>query len=117
MSLHQRFDHCSLVLLPLYPPRIHEVVETKEAGIGYPHSSHCLGNGDIMVSIMGTPDGKVREEGAGEGGEGGCHVHGPALAPARTAGGGGLLLRALMLLLLLCHSNSTTGLQLAATAG
>jgi len=41
-------------------PRIHEVVETKEAGIGYPHSSHCLGNGDIMVSIMGTPDGKAK---------------------------------------------------------
>jgi hypothetical protein len=31
----------------------------KVAGVGYPHTSHCLGSGDIMISTMGAPDGKV----------------------------------------------------------
>jgi hypothetical protein len=29
------------------------------AGVGYPHTSHCLGSGDIMISTMGDPHGKV----------------------------------------------------------
>lgn len=44
--------------------RLHKVVEGEEvaaaAGVAYPHTSHCLGSGDIMVSTMGSPDGKVR---------------------------------------------------------
>jgi hypothetical protein len=31
----------------------------KVAGVGYPHTSHCLGSGDVMISTMGAPDGKV----------------------------------------------------------
>lgn len=49
------------MLLP--PPRLHKVVEGAElgsaAGVGYPHTSHCLGSGDIMISTMGDPAGKV----------------------------------------------------------
>lgn len=43
-------------------PRIASVAEPediqKATGLGYLHSSHCLGSGDIMVSAMGDPSGK-----------------------------------------------------------
>ncbi|KAL3160862.1 Methanethiol oxidase [Trebouxia sp. C0009 RCD-2024] len=43
-------------------PRIAKTAEPediqKATGLAYLHSSHCLGSGDIMVSAMGTPEGK-----------------------------------------------------------
>jgi hypothetical protein len=45
-------------------PRLHKEVSGEEiakvAGVGYPHTSHCLGSGDILISTMGDPAGKVR---------------------------------------------------------
>ncbi|XP_050405614.2 methanethiol oxidase [Patella vulgata] len=42
-------------------PRMHKVVEPSEVhtktGLGAPHTSHCLGSGQIMISCMGDPDG------------------------------------------------------------
>lgn len=43
-------------------PRIAKIAEPEDiqkvTGLAYLHSSHCLGSGDIMVSAMGTPQGK-----------------------------------------------------------
>eukprot|EP00775_Hariotina_reticulata_P012725 gene12725-12855_t len=45
-------------------PRLHKTVEgsviAEAAGVGYPHSSHCLGSGEIMISTMGTGEGQGR---------------------------------------------------------
>ncbi|RMZ53473.1 hypothetical protein APUTEX25_003295 [Auxenochlorella protothecoides] len=45
-------------------PRLHKVVEPaaiqEKTGLGFLHTSHCLGNGDIVVSALGTPDGKAK---------------------------------------------------------
>jgi selenium-binding protein 1 len=45
--------------------RIHKWVEGSDianaAGTAYPHTSHCLGSGEIMISTMGNNDGKVRQ--------------------------------------------------------
>ncbi|ESO98803.1 hypothetical protein LOTGIDRAFT_203681 [Lottia gigantea] len=42
-------------------PKIHKIVEPNEihskTGLGAPHTSHCLGSGQIMISCMGDPDG------------------------------------------------------------
>jgi hypothetical protein len=57
--------HLSLLATPApAAARLHKVVEGQDiaqvAGVAYPHTSHCLGSGDIMISTMGAPDGKVR---------------------------------------------------------
>ncbi|XP_068711442.1 methanethiol oxidase-like [Montipora foliosa] len=42
-------------------PRIHKIIEPEEVtktGLAYLHTSHCLGSGEIMISAMGTPEGK-----------------------------------------------------------
>ncbi|XP_073241029.1 methanethiol oxidase-like [Porites lutea] len=42
-------------------PLIHKIVSPEEVtktGLAYLHTSHCLGSGEIMISAMGTPDGK-----------------------------------------------------------
>ncbi|XP_028404277.1 methanethiol oxidase-like [Dendronephthya gigantea] len=45
-------------------PRIRKVIEPEEVfektGLAYPHTSHCLGNGDIMISAMGDPEGNAK---------------------------------------------------------
>lgn len=45
-------------------PRIHKVVQGEEVlsktGLAYPHTAHCLANGEIMISTMGDKDGKGR---------------------------------------------------------
>lgn len=43
-------------------PKLHKAVEAeavhgKTAGLAYPHTSHCLADGSIMVSTMGDADG------------------------------------------------------------
>ncbi|NWX22549.1 SBP1 oxidase, partial [Aegotheles bennettii] len=42
-------------------PRIHKVVESAElfqkGNVGSPHTSHCLGSGDILISCLGDPSG------------------------------------------------------------
>ena len=41
-------------------PKIHHITEPNEVynhGVSIPHTTHCLGNGDIMISCMGDgPD-------------------------------------------------------------
>lgn len=56
--------------------RIHKCVEGNDianaTGTAFPHTSHCLGSGEIMISTMGNNEGKVRQErwvGAGAGAE------------------------------------------------
>lgn len=48
-------------------PELHKVVEGSEiwsrTGLAYPHTAHCLANGDIMVSCMGDKEGNA--EGSG----------------------------------------------------
>eukprot|EP00879_Flechtneria_rotunda_P003852 GHRR01004092.1.p1 GENE.GHRR01004092.1~~GHRR01004092.1.p1 ORF type:complete len:424 (+),score=154.35 GHRR01004092.1:332-1603(+) len=45
-------------------PKLYKTVEpdviAAAAGVAYPHSSHCLATGEIMVSTMGSPDGKAK---------------------------------------------------------
>lgn len=45
-------------------PSIHKVVDPKEihdkAGLAFPHSSHCLGTGEVMISGMGDPKGNAK---------------------------------------------------------
>lgn len=44
-------------------PKIHKWVDgeaiAKATGLAYPHSSHCLGDGNILVSTMGLADGSA----------------------------------------------------------
>ncbi|XP_055596087.1 methanethiol oxidase-like [Uranotaenia lowii] len=44
-------------------PTVHKVIEPdvlKNANVTAPHTSHCLPNGNIMISIMGDADGKAK---------------------------------------------------------
>ena len=45
----------------LTPDLLLQVIEpeevTKVTGLTVPHTSHCLGSGDIMISAMGDEDG------------------------------------------------------------
>ena len=45
-------------------PRIHQVIEPSEVervtDLAFPHTAHCLADGNVMVSMMGTKDGKGR---------------------------------------------------------
>lgn len=45
-------------------PKLHKFVDGAAvgaaAGVAYPHTSHCLGSGEIMISTMGSPDGKAK---------------------------------------------------------
>ncbi|NXC04619.1 SBP1 oxidase, partial [Orthonyx spaldingii] len=42
-------------------PRLHKVVEAEElfrkAKAAFPHTSHCLGSGEILISCLGDPEG------------------------------------------------------------
>uniref|UniRef100_A0A8D2PK65 Methanethiol oxidase n=1 Tax=Zosterops lateralis melanops TaxID=1220523 RepID=A0A8D2PK65_ZOSLA len=42
-------------------PRLHKVVNPEDVfwkcDLGYPHTSHCLGSGEIMISTLGDPAG------------------------------------------------------------
>ncbi|PFX13462.1 selenium-binding protein 1-like isoform X1 [Stylophora pistillata] len=44
-------------------PRIHKIVEPEEVfektGLAYLHTAHCLGSGEIMISALGSPEGKA----------------------------------------------------------
>ncbi|KAI3997766.1 hypothetical protein MKX01_007653 [Papaver californicum] len=48
-------------------PRLHKVVQSEEivqkTGLAYPHTSHCLASGDIMVSCLGDKDGNAEGNG------------------------------------------------------
>ncbi|KAK3729656.1 hypothetical protein QZH41_006396 [Actinostola sp. cb2023] len=45
-------------------PKIHKIVEPEEVfsktGASIPHTSHCLGSGEIMISTLGNVDGTAR---------------------------------------------------------
>lgn len=42
-------------------PRLHKVVEPEaikgKTNLGYLHTSHCLGSGEVMISALGDPEG------------------------------------------------------------
>lgn len=42
-------------------PRIHKIIPPEEVaektGLGYPHTTHCLANGEVMISSIGKPNG------------------------------------------------------------
>ncbi|KAL6009331.1 Selenocysteine insertion sequence-binding protein 2 [Asimina triloba] len=48
-------------------PVLHKVVEPEDivqkTGLAYPHTSHCLGSGDILVSCLGDKDGNAQGNG------------------------------------------------------
>ncbi|KAJ3708609.1 hypothetical protein LUZ61_012314 [Rhynchospora tenuis] len=48
-------------------PALHKVVEPAEiaekTGLAYPHTSHCLASGDIMISCLGDPQGNAKGNG------------------------------------------------------
>ncbi|XXG78661.1 hypothetical protein AAC387_Pa08g2561 [Persea americana] len=48
-------------------PSLHKVVEpadiVQKTGLAYPHTSHCLASGDIMVSCLGDKDGNAAGNG------------------------------------------------------
>ncbi|GMH44391.1 hypothetical protein BSKO_12343 [Bryopsis sp. KO-2023] len=47
-----------------YAPKLHKVVEGAEikekTGLGNPHTAHCLGSGEIMISMMGDAEGEAQ---------------------------------------------------------
>ncbi|XAR48808.1 hypothetical protein NMG60_11031761 [Bertholletia excelsa] len=48
-------------------PALHKVVEPadilQKTGLAYPHTTHCLASGDIMISCLGDKDGNTKELG------------------------------------------------------
>ncbi|KAK6266091.1 hypothetical protein QUC31_016928 [Theobroma cacao] len=48
-------------------PSLHKVVDPEDivqkTGLAYPHTSHCLASGDIMVSCLGDKDGNAKGNG------------------------------------------------------
>lgn len=48
-------------------PSLHKVVEpadiVRKTGLAYPHTSHCLASGDIMISCLGDKDGNAEGNG------------------------------------------------------
>ncbi|KAG6525446.1 hypothetical protein ZIOFF_015402 [Zingiber officinale] len=48
-------------------PSLHKVVEpadiAQKTGLAYPHTSHCLASGDIMISCLGDKDGNAKGNG------------------------------------------------------
>lgn len=48
-------------------PSLHKVVEpadiVEKTGLAYPHTSHCLASGDIMVSCLGDTEGNAKGNG------------------------------------------------------
>ncbi|XP_043694857.1 selenium-binding protein 1-like [Telopea speciosissima] len=48
-------------------PTLHKVVEStdieQKTGLAYPHTTHCLASGDIMVSFLGDKDGNAKGSG------------------------------------------------------
>jgi len=47
-------------------PSLHKVVEPediKKTGLAYPHTSHCLASGEIMISCLGDKDGNAEGNG------------------------------------------------------
>ncbi|XP_028759743.1 selenium-binding protein 2, partial [Neltuma alba] len=48
-------------------PSLHKVVEPEEiirkTGLAYPHTSHCLASGDIMISCLGDKEGNAKGNG------------------------------------------------------
>lgn len=48
-------------------PSLHKVVESEDivqkTGLAYPHTSHCLASGDIMISCLGDKDGNAAGNG------------------------------------------------------
>lgn len=48
-------------------PSLHKVVDPTEiaekTGLAYPHTSHCLASGDIMISCLGDPQGNAKGNG------------------------------------------------------
>ncbi|KAI3973112.1 hypothetical protein MKX01_019770 [Papaver californicum] len=48
-------------------PCLHKVVQSEEivqkTGLAYPHTSHCLASGDIMISCIGDKDGNAEGNG------------------------------------------------------
>ena len=54
------FQYSSFILVPFFL----QVVEPEEVigktGLSVPHTSHCLGSGDIMISAMGDPQGNAK---------------------------------------------------------
>lgn len=48
-------------------PSLHKVVEpediSQKTGLAYPHTSHCLASGDIMVSCLGDKHGNAAGNG------------------------------------------------------
>lgn len=48
-------------------PSLHKVVEPEDivqkTGLAFPHTSHCLASGDIMVSCLGDKDGNAQGNG------------------------------------------------------
>ena len=52
---------------PERAPSLHNVFESKDiaekTGIGFPHTSHCLASGDIMISCLGDKEGNTTGNG------------------------------------------------------
>jgi methanethiol oxidase len=48
-------------------PSLHKVVQAEDiaekTGLGFPHTSHCLASGEIMVSCLGDTEGNASGNG------------------------------------------------------
>lgn len=48
-------------------PKLHKTVEPDEiyqkTGLAFPHTSHCLASGDLLISCLGDKDGKAEGNG------------------------------------------------------
>jgi len=48
------------VLLPLWLQVVEPAEVISKTNLSIPHTSHCLGSGDIMISAMGDPQGNAK---------------------------------------------------------
>ena len=48
----------------LYPQIVEPEEVFEKTGLAYLHTTHCLGSGEIMISALGSPEGKAEGTGA-----------------------------------------------------
>lgn len=58
MVMIGRGGECSKVICLLQVVEPEEVFST--AGVSVPHTTHCLGTGEVMISTLGNVDGSAR---------------------------------------------------------
>ena len=54
------FEYSCFILVPFFFQVVEPGEVISKTGLSVPHTSHCLGSGDIMISAMGDPQGNAK---------------------------------------------------------